>query len=368
MLPYFSSDFGNPSSLYGIAQVARNAVDKSREDISAILNCRPSEIVFTSGGTEADNMGIIGVAKALYANGNHLITSKIEHHAVIHSMEELESQGFDVDYLNVNKNGLISISDLEKKIGPKTTLVSVMYANNEIGSIQDIANIAKLIKEKSIQFKKDIYFHTDAVQAPGKLDLDVKKLGVDMLALSAHKINGPKGVGCLYLKKGTPVSPLIVGGGQERQRRSGTENVPGIVGFAKALSIAELNKNKFNNHCKILKNKFISCLNNLDAEILIASPLENCLSNVVNLCFENFEGEPILIGLDMAGICASSGSACSSASLEPSHVLLAIGIDPKIAVGSVRFSFSLQNSEEEIIYLEKKLKDIISELKSSIKI
>ncbi len=368
MLPYFSNDFGNPSSLYGIAQVARNAVDKSREDVAAILNCKPSEIVFTSGGTEADNMGIIGVAKALSANGNHLITSKIEHHAVIHSMEELESLDFEVDFLNVNKDGLVNLDELENKIGPKTTLISIMYANNEIGSIQDIKNISKLIKQKSIEFKKDIYFHTDAVQAPGKLDLDVKKLGVDMLSLSAHKINGPKGVGCLYLKKGTPVTPLIVGGGQERQRRSGTENVPGIVGFAKALSLANQNKDKFNNHCEILKNKFLSCLGNLDADILIASPSENCLSNIVNLCFKNYEGEPILIGLDMAGICASSGSACSSASLEPSHVLLATGIDPKIAVGSVRFSFSLENSQEEIIYLQEKLNDVISELKSSVKI
>ena len=368
MLPFFSNDFGNPSSLYGIAQVARNAVDKSREEVASILNCRPSEIVFTSGGTEADNMGIMGVAKALSANGNHLITSKIEHHAVIHSMEELESQGFEVDYLNVGNNGLININELEKKIGPQTTLVSIMYANNEIGSIQDIKNISRLIKEKSIEFNKDIYFHTDAVQAPGKLDLDVKNLGVDMLSLSAHKINGPKGVGCLYLKKGTPVTPLIVGGGQERQRRSGTENVPGIVGFARALSIADHNKIKFNNHCDALKARFLSGLNKLDAEIVIASPLNHCLSNIVNLCFKNFEGEPILVGLDMAGICASSGSACSSASLEPSHVLLAIGIDAKIAVGSVRFSFSLNNSESEIIYLEKKLNDIITELKSSFKI
>ena len=362
MIPYFSENYGNPSSLYSIAQIARDAVDESRENVSNILNCRPSEIIFTSGGTESDNMAIIGVAKALKDTGNHLITTKIEHHAVIHAMEELESTGYKVSYLNVDEEGFINLEELESKINSKTSLISIMLANNETGSIQNLSEISKIAKNKAKEFEREIYIHTDAVQAAGKLDLDVKELGVDMMSLSGHKIKGPKGVGCLYIKKGIPIAPIILGGGQERQRRSGTENVPGIVGFSKALVLADNEKNTFNSHCKKLVEELRLNLKNIKYEYTIVTPTKNSLSNILNICFKGFEGEPILIGLDMDGIFASSGSACSSASLEPSHVLISMGIDPKLAIGSIRFSFSMENTLDEIQFLTNSLESILSEL------
>ena len=362
MIPYFSENYGNPSSLYSIAQIARDAVDESRENVSNILNCRPSEIIFTSGGTESDNMAIIGVAKALKDTGNHLITTKIEHHAVIHAMEELESTGYKVSYLNVDEEGFINLEELESKINSNTSLISIMLANNETGTIQNLSEISKIAKNKAKQFEREIYIHTDAVQAAGKLDLDVKELGVDMMSLSGHKIKGPKGVGCLYIKKGIPIAPIILGGGQERQRRSGTENVPGIVGFSKALVLADNEKNTFNSHCKKLVEELRLNLKNIKYEYTIVTPTKNSLSNILNICFKGFEGEPILIGLDMDGIFASSGSACSSASLEPSHVLISMGIDPKLAIGSIRFSFSMENTLDEIQFLTNSLESILSEL------
>lgn len=362
MIPYFSENYGNPSSLYSIAQIARDAVDESRENVSNILNCRPSEIIFTSGGTESDNMAIIGVAKALKDTGNHLITTKIEHHAVIHAMEELESTGYKVSYLNVDEEGFINLEELESKINSNTSLISIMLANNETGTIQNLSEISKIAKNKAKQFEREIYIHTDAVQAAGKLDLDVKELGIDMMSLSGHKIKGPKGVGCLYIKKGIPIAPIILGGGQERQRRSGTENVPGIVGFSKALVLADNEKNTFNSHCKKLVEELRLNLKNIKYEYDIVTPTKNSLSNILNICFKGFEGEPILIGLDMDGIFASSGSACSSASLEPSHVLISMGIDPKLAIGSIRFSFSMENTLDEIQFLTNSLESVLSEL------
>ena len=362
MFPFFTKNYGNPSSLYSLAQVSRDAVDESRETISKILNCKPSEIVFNSGGTESDNLAIIGVAKALESTGKHLITTKIEHHAVMHAMEEMESVGFDITYLNVDKDGFVDLRQLESSITAETTLVSIMYANNETGSIQNIREISNIIKNKSDVLKRDIYFHTDAVQAAGKLSLDVKELGVDLMTISGHKFHGPKGIGLLYVKKGVPMSPIIVGGGQERQRRSGTENVPGIVGLAKALETADSSKQLFNNHCKELNQLLRQKLSEFQYEHVIVTPEVNSLSNILNVCFKNFEGEPILIGLDMAGICASSGSACSSASLEPSHVLIAQGIDPKIAVSSIRFSFSYENTIKDVDYIYESLERVLSEL------
>ena len=362
MIPYFSENYGNPSSLYSIAQIARDAVDESRENVSNILNCRPSEIIFTSGGTESDNMAIIGVAKALKDTGNHLITTKIEHHAVIHAMEELESTGYKVSYLNVDEEGFINLEELESKINSNTSLISIMLANNETGTIQNLSEISKIAKNKAKQFEREIYIHTDAVQAAGKLDLNVKELGVDMMSLSGHKIKGPKGIGCLYIKKGIPIAPIILGGGQERQRRSGTENVPGIVGFSKALVLADNERNTFNSHCKKLVEELRLNLKNIKYEHAIVTPTKNSLSNILNVCFKGFEGEPILIGLDMDGIFASSGSACSSASLEPSHVLISMGIDPKLAIGSIRFSFSMENTLDEIQFLTNSLESVLSEL------
>ena len=362
MIPYFSENYGNPSSLYSIAQIARDAVDESRENVSNILNCRPSEIIFTSGGTESDNMAIIGVARALKDTGNHLITTKIEHHAVIHAMEELESTGYKVSYLNVDEDGFINLEELESKINSNTSLISIMLANNETGTIQNLSEISKIAKNKAKQFEREIYIHTDAVQAAGKLDLNVKELGVDMMSLSGHKIKGPKGIGCLYIKKGIPIAPIILGGGQERQRRSGTENVPGIVGFSKSLVLADNEKNTFNSHCKKLVEELRLNLKNIKYEYTIVTPTKNSLSNILNICFKGFEGEPILIGLDMDGIFASSGSACSSASLEPSHVLISMGIDPKLAIGSIRFSFSMENTLDEIQFLTNSLESILSEL------
>jgi len=362
MVPYFSENYGNPSSLYSIAQIARDAVDESRENVAKILNCKPSEIIFTSGGTESDNMAIIGVAKALKEMGGHIITTKIEHHAVIHAMEELESIGFRISYLNVDEAGFINLDELESEIKNDTSLVSIMLANNETGAIQDLPKISQIIKNKAKDLQREIYIHSDAVQAAGKLDLDTKKLGIDLMSLSGHKVRGPKGVGCLYLKRGIPISPMIVGGGQERQRRSGTENVPGIVGFSKALALANEEKNIFNTHCRKLTDLLKLRLQNLEYEHIIVTPNEDSLSNILNVCFKGFEGEPILIGLDMEGIFASSGSACSSASLEPSHVLVSMGIDPKLAVGSIRFSFSYENTPEDVEFLIESLENVLSEL------
>ena len=362
MLPYMSEMYANPSSLYSMGQQSRIAVDNSREKIASILNCRPTEIIFTSGGTESDNMAIIGVAKALKEMGGHIITTKIEHHAVIHAMEELESIGFRISYLNVDEAGFINLDELESEIKNDTSLVSIMLANNETGAIQDLPKISQIIKNKAKDLQREIYIHSDAVQAAGKLDLDTKKLGIDLMSLSGHKVRGPKGVGCLYLKRGIPISPIIVGGGQERQRRSGTENVPGIVGFSKALTLANEEKNKFNTHCRKLTDLLKLRLQNLEYEHIIVTPNEDSLSNILNVCFKGFEGEPILIGLDMEGIFASSGSACSSASLEPSHVLVSMGIDPKLAVGSIRFSFSYENTPEDVEFLIESLENVLSEL------
>ena len=280
----------------------------------------------------------------------------------MHAMEEMESFGFKVTYLNVDNDGFIDLEQLDQSVTSETTLVSIMYANNETGAIQPIQEISQTIKKKSAELNRDIYFHTDAVQAAGKLSLDVEELGVDLMTISGHKFYGPKGTGLLYLRKGVPMSPIILGGGQERQRRSGTENVPGIVGLAKALEIADLEKNNFNEHCNNMINFIRKRLSSFKYSNYIATPKENSLSNILNVCFENFEGEPILIGLDMAGICASSGSACSSASLEPSHVLIAQGIDPKLAVGSIRISLSQENTEDDIKYLVENLESVVSEL------
>ena len=366
IIPFLGSRFGNASSLHSLGQDARKALEDSRESISKILNCRLGEIVFTSGGTESDNIAIKGVASGVKAvNGsNHIITTKIEHHAVLHACEQLEKAGYLVTYLSVDKHGLIDLNELENAINDNTSLVSVMLANNEIGTIQSISLISDVIKQCSEKFGKKIFFHTDAVQGGGVLDLDVAKLGVDLMSLSGHKFHGPKGVGLLFIRKGTPIEPLIVGGGQERERRSGTSNVAGVVGFATALSIAEKNRVKNVKLCLQLRDKLMhGILNSIDNTFLNGHPTLRLPGNV-NISFEGIEGETILLGLDMAGVCASSGSACSSGSLDPSHVLLAIGLKDEIARSSIRFTFGKYNSIAEIERVIDVLKELIPRLRS----
>tara|TARA_B100001750_G_scaffold247337_1_gene272728 strand:- start:624 stop:1811 length:1188 start_codon:yes stop_codon:yes gene_type:complete len=366
IIPFLGSRFGNASSLHSLGQDARKALEDSRESISKILNCRLGEIVFTSGGTESDNIAIKGVASGVKAvNGsNHIITTKIEHHAVLHACEQLEKAGYLVTYLSVDKHGLIDLNELENAINDNTSLVSVMLANNEIGTIQSISLISDVIKQCSEKFGKKIFFHTDAVQGGGVLDLDVAKLGVDLMSLSGHKFHGPKGVGLLFIRKGTPIEPLIVGGGQERERRSGTSNVAGVVGFATALSIAEKNRVKNVNLCLQLRDKLMhGILNSIDNTFLNGHPTLRLPGNV-NISFEGIEGETILLGLDMAGVCASSGSACSSGSLDPSHVLLAIGLNDEIARSSIRFTFGKYNSIAEIERVIDVLIELIPRLRS----
>jgi len=360
MKPHFSDTFGNPSSIYTLAQQAREAVDVARDKVAKVLNCKTSEIVFTSGGTEADNAAIKGTAIALKNVGNHVITSSIEHHAVLHSCQQLEQMGFDVTYLPVDEFGKVSLSDIENAITAKTILVSIIMVNNEIGTIQQISDISKLIKQKANSYNNTIPFHTDAVQAAGYLDLDVQRLGVDLLSLSAHKFYGPKGVGCLFIRKGMPFEPQQAGGGQERERRSGTLNVPGIVGLGNAVELAEQRRNTVVSHCSNLRDKLIKeLLETVPGTKLNGHPVDRVANNV-NVSFEGVDGEPILLGLDFAGILGSSGSACSSASLEPSHVLLAIGLNAQEARGSLRLTLGLNNSEQEI---EKTLEVLASLVK-----
>jgi len=363
MIPYFSQHFGNPSSLHSVGQEARYALDEARERVTGVLGCRPREVVFTSGGTESDNAAIHGVATALKETGNHIITSSVEHHAVLHACEHLESQGFEVTYLPVDSDGMVQPQAVYNAINERTTLVTIMYGNNEIGTINPISEIAKSIKQRVEELSRTIVFHTDAVQAAGFLDLDVAKLGVDLLSLSGHKFHGPKGTGVLYIKRGTAYLPLSHGGGQERERRSGTENIPGIIGLSLALEAANNSRKATGEHCAALRDRVIEAvLEQIPGSRLNGHPTHR-LPNNANFSFTGVEGEPILLGLDMAGIAASSGSACSSGSLEPSHVLLALGQSAEIARGSLRLTLGRDTTEEEVEYLLGVLVDLVQRLR-----
>ncbi len=358
MLPYFTEYFGNPSSVYEFATQNKKAVDEARTIISKALNAESNEIYFTAGGTEADNWAIKATAEAYGDKGNHIITSKIEHHAILHTCEALEKKGFEVTYLDVDEDGVIKLEELKKAIRPTTILISIMAANNEIGTIQPIKEIGDLAKENNV------LFHTDAVQAFGQLKLDVKDLNIDMLSASGHKLNGPKGIGFLYIKKGLKLRSFVHGGAQERQRRAGTENVPGIVGFGKAVEIAM-------NTLEERQKKEIELRDYLIGRVLKEVPYvrlnghkTNRLPNNANFAFQFIEGESLLIMLDMQNICASSGSACTSGSLDPSHVLLAIGLPHEIAHGSLRLTLCEDNTTEEMDYVVDTIKEIVAKLRS----
>lgn len=364
MLPYFSLGFGNPSSIYTIGQEARKAVDDAREQAARVLGARMSEIVFTSGGTESDNAALKGAAFALRHTGSHIITTAIEHHAVLHTCHQLERFGFDVTYVPVDEYGIVDPQAVARAVTDETVLVSVMMANNEIGTIQPVDEIARIVKAEAQRRSRIIIMHTDAVQAAGFLDINVRALGVDLMSLSAHKIYGPKGVGLLYVKRGTPFEAQNAGGGQERQRRSGTENVPGIVGMSEALRLAASEREQVAANCLRLRDKLIGGIfDSIDRVHLNGHPTQR-LPNNVNISFEDIEGEPVLLGLDFAGVCASSGSACSSASLEPSHVLLAIRRSPELAQGSLRITLGRDNTDEDVDYLLAVLPEIVSKLRA----
>ncbi|MEC9365927.1 MAG: cysteine desulfurase family protein [Chloroflexota bacterium] len=363
MLPYMQSSYGNPSSIYTLAQEARKAVDESRESVARILGARVSEIMFTSGGTESDNAAIKGAALAMRNLGNHIITTQIEHHAVLHTCQQMEQFGFDVTYLPVDKDGGVSASDVLNAIRDETILVSVMMANNEIGTIQPLKENAKSVKDLAKERNKTVLLHTDAVQAVGALEVNVMNLGVDMLSLSAHKFYGPRGVGALYLKRGTPFEPLMMGGGQERQNRSGTENVAGIVGLAKALTLSEREREELQAGLLSKRDRIISSLQEKVENVTINGHIVNRLANNISVSFHGVEGEPVLLGLDFAGICASSGSACSSASLEPSHVLTAIGHSAELAQGTLRITLGRDNTDADVDYLLDVLPNLIKKLR-----
>lgn len=358
MTPYFTENFGNPSSIYSYGREGKKAVEEARARLAKLIGADPKEIFYTAGGSEADNWAIKGIAAALKEKGNHIITSKIEHHAVLHVCEYLEKHGFEVTYLPVDEYGLINTKDLENAITDQTILISIMFANNEIGTIEPIEEIGRIAKEHNI------YFHTDAVQALGNVEIDVKKMNIDLLSMSSHKIYGPKGVGALYIKKGIKIDPIIHGGAQERKRRAGTENVPGIVGFGKA---AEIACNNFDEHIeKItkLRDKLINGIQeNIDYVRLNGHPTKRLPGNV-NFSIQYVEGEALLLNLDMLGICGSSGSACTSGSLDPSHVLLAIGLPHEIAHGSLRLSIGRYTNEEDIDYVLQELPKIIDKLRA----
>ena len=364
MLPYFGEYFGNPSSIYEMAQQSRGAVDDARRVVARSLGCRASEVVFTSGGTESDNAALKGVAFALKNVGDHVITTAIEHHAVLHACHQLEQFGFEVTYLPVDADGMVDPEDAARAVTERTILASVMMANNEIGTVQPIAEICAAVKRAGEALGHKIYFHTDAVQAVGALDVNARELGVDLLSLSGHKLGGPKGVGALYVRRGTPFEPLIAGGGQERERRSGTENVPAIVGLAEAVRLADSERDRASAHASSLRDRLIRGIEErIEGVRLNGHPTER-LPNNVNVSFENVEGEPILLGLDFAGICASSGSACSSASLEPSHVLTAIGLPADLAQGSLRITVGSDNTDEDVDYLLDTLTALVARLRS----
>lgn len=357
MQPYFFEKFGNPSSIHSFGQEAKKAIEDAREKVAAFLGAKPEEIVFTSGGTESDNFAVKGVALALLNKGNHIVTTAIEHHAVIEPCKSLEKKGFKVTYVGVDKYGLVSPDDIKKAISDKTVLISVMHANNEIGTIQPVCEIGKIAREKGI------YFHTDTVQTVGHIPVNVNELSADLLSLSAHKFYGPKGVGALYIRQGTRIERFLEGGDQERGRRASTHNTTGIVGLGKAI---ELCREKMDAEAKFqaaLRDKLIAGIQKTIPEVQLNGHATKRLPNNVNFSVKYVEGESMLLNLDMLGIAASTGSACTSTSLEPSHVLLGIGLAHEIAHGSLRFTMGRWTKEEDINFLLEHLPKIVKTLR-----
>ncbi len=360
MLPYLKENYGNPSSLYSLGTKAKHAIEEARDNISSCFCAKPQEIYFTCGGSEADNWAIKGYCEKIIGkdkNKNHIITSAFEHHAVLHTVQALQKKGFDVTYLPVYENGIVKPEDLEKAINERTALVSIMFANNEIGTVQPIKKLADICK------KHNVVFHTDAVQAVGNVKIDVDKLGIDMMSISAHKIHGPKGCGALYVRKGIALNNLLDGGAQENGKRAGTENTAAIVGFAEAVKLATKDIDKKVKYITELRDYFIENALKIDRSLLNGSKTQRLAGNI-NMCFEGIEGESLLLSLDLCGIAASSGSACTSGSLDPSHVLLAVGLPHEIAHGSLRISLSEENTKEDVDYILQNLASIIQRLRN----
>lgn len=358
MLPYFSMEFGNPSSMYSIGRRAKRALEEARERVAKAIGAKNKEIYFTSGGSESDNIAVKGIAFANKEKGNHIITTKIEHPAILNTCRTLEKQGFNVTYLNVDQDGLISLKELEEAITDKTILISIMFANNEIGTIQPIEQIGKIAKSHNI------LFHTDSVQAIGNVKIDVNKMNIDLLSMSSHKFYGPKGVGALYIREGAKCSKLQDGGHQEKELRAGTENVAGIVGMGKAIEIVYRDFDKYNEKLTNLRNYYISEIKNKIPNVKINGGMEHRLPGNANISFKEVDGEELLLCLDAEGICASSGSACSTGQSTPSHVLLAIGVPSSLAYGALRVTFGEENSKEDVDYLIRKLIKIVEKIRS----
>ncbi len=357
MLPFFTENFGNPSSIYSYGREAKQAVDSARDKVAKAMGANPNEVYFTSGGSEADNWAIKGIAYANAAKGNHIITTKIEHHAVLHTCEYLEKNGFEVTYLDVDEYGMISLGELEKSIKDNTILISIMFANNEIGTIQPIKEIGEIAK------KNKIYFHTDAVQAFGNVSIDLQELNIDLMSVSAHKIYGPKGIGALFIKKGIKIHPFIHGGAQEKRRRAGTENVAGMVGFGKAAELATQNLEEHISRLTSLRDKLIDGITKEIPYIRLNGHPTSRLPGNVNFCFQYIEGESLLLSLDMVGIAGSSGSACTSGALDPSHVLMSLGLTHEIAHGSLRLTVGDFTDESDVDYVLDKLPGIVDRLR-----
>ena len=359
MIPYFGMEFGNPSSMYSIGRSAKRAIEEARIRTAELINCNPNEIYFTGCGSESDNTAIKGIAHSNKNRGNHIITSKIEHHAILNSCKTLEQEGFNVTYINVNKEGIVDLEELKNAINEHTILISIMFANNEIGTIQPIEEISKIAKAHNI------IFHTDAVQACGNIPIDVKRQGIDMLSMSGHKLHAPKGIGALYVKKGIEFSKLIDGGHQEKDKRAGTENVAGIVGLGKACKLAKENLDKHMEKLVFLRDYYISEVEKKIPNVVLNGAREKRLPGNANFSFEFTEGESLLLNLDQKGICASSGSACSTGEPSPSHVLMAIGLPSDIAKGALRVTFGDDNTKEDVDYLVKNLQEIVERLREN---
>lgn len=358
MLPYFTLNFGNASSVYSIGRKSKKAVENARDKVAHAIGAGPKEIYFTSCGSESDNLAIKGVAYANREKGNHIITTKIEHPAVLHTCQNLEKQGFNVTYLNVDSEGLISLKELEEAITDKTILISVMFANNEIGTLQPIKEIGEIAK------RHNVYFHTDAVQAVGNVRIDVNNLNIDSLSMSAHKFYGPKGMGALYVRQGVKFDKIQDGGHQERNKRAGTENVAGIVGLGKAIELAYENFDEYNKKLTDLRDYYISQVEEKIPYIKLNGHRTKRLPGNANISFRFVEGESLLLNLDMKGICASSGSACTSGSLDPSHVLIAIGLSKEVAYSSLRTTFGDDNTKEDIDFLVNALVEVVERLRN----